>query len=63
MPILSEQGISDLQRMVKESVGRDITSDETDTVWYYLLKVLELVWNIKNKRVEQPKSHQAGLFD
>ena len=62
MPFLSEQGARDIRRIIKESLGRDTTPEDIATVWKYLVKVLELVWNIKRNQAAA-KLKQPGLFD
>ena len=63
MAIISEHNASELRRILKEEVGRNVSSAEVDEVWSYLMRILELVWNIKNEAKLKKYLHHPSLFD
>ena len=55
MAILSKQSAMELQRIVKESTGRDISLGEAYAIWHYLIKLLQLLWHVETRRDIHPR--------
>ena len=62
MAILSPQSAKELQRIIKESTGRDISLGEAYAIWHYLIKLLQLLWRVDNRREIPPPPQQLNLF-
>lgn len=64
MAILSKQSASELRRIIKEATGRNISLGEAYAIWHYLIKLLQLFWNVDHRPHKTPlKFRQPGLFD
>lgn len=61
MAILSPQSAKELQWIIKESTGRDISIGEAYAIWSHLIKLLQLLWRVDNRR-EIPPPRQLSLF-
>ncbi len=62
MAILSPQSAHELRRIIKESTGRDISLGEAYAIWGHLIKLLQLLWRVDNRREMPPPPHQLSLF-
>jgi hypothetical protein len=62
MAILSPQSAKELQRIIKESTGRDISLGEAYAIWHHLIKLLQLLWRVDNRREIPPPPQQLSLF-
>lgn len=63
MSILSPQSARELRRIIKESTGRNISVGEAYAIWHYLLKLLQLLWNVEKRQRPKPHPpHQLSLF-
>lgn len=62
MSILSPQSAKELQRIIKESTGRDISLGEAYAIWHHLIKLLQLLWRVDNRREVPPPPQQMSLF-
>lgn len=62
MAILSSQSAHELRRIIKESTGRDISLGEAYAIWHYLIKLLQLLWHVDNRREIPPPPQQLNLF-
>ncbi len=59
----NKQNTAELQRIIKETTGQDVSIRETFRVWHYLNKVL-LCTSLWNDDVEPPRARaQQALFD
>lgn len=63
MAILSPQSARELRRIIKESTGRDISLGEAYAIWHYLIKLLQLLWRVDNRRETPPPPQQLSLFN
>lgn len=62
MAILSSQSVRELRRIIKESTGRGISVGEAYLMWHYLIKLLQLLWRVDNRREIPQPPHQLSLF-
>jgi len=62
MAILSKQSAEELRRIIKDATGRNISLGEAYAIWHYLLKLLQLLWNIEKRQKPPPPSAQLNLF-
>ncbi len=62
MAILSPQSARELRRIIKESTGRDISLGEAYAIWHHLIKLLQLLWRVDNRREIPPPPQQLNLF-
>ncbi len=62
MGILSPQSAKELQRIIKESTGRDISLGEAYAIWHYLIKLLQLLWRVDARPEIPPPPQQLSLF-
>ena len=62
MSILSKQSAEELRRIIKESTGRNISLGEAYAIWHYLIKLLQILWNIEKRQKPLPPSAQLSLF-
>ena len=62
MSILSKQSAEELRRIIKESTGRNISLGESYAMWHYLIKLLQILWNIEKRQKPPPPSKQLTLF-
>ncbi len=62
MAILTPQSARELRRIIKESTGRDISQGEAYAIWHYLIKLLQLLWRVENRREIPPPPQQLSLF-
>ena len=62
MAILSKQSATELRRIIKEATGRNISLGEAYAIWHYLLKLLQLLWQIEKRQKPLPPSNQLNLF-
>ncbi len=62
MAILSPQSAKELRRIIKESTGRDISLGEAYAIWGHLIKLLQLLWRVENRKEILPSPHQLSLF-
>ncbi len=62
MAILSPQSAQELRRIIKESTGRDISLGEAYAIWGHLIKLLQLLWRVDNRREIPPPPQQMSLF-
>lgn len=62
MAILSKQNATELQRIIKESTGRDLSLGEAYLMWHYLIKLLQLLWKIDKRPEPQRSAQQLSLF-
>jgi|GEM_PF-3449711 len=62
MAILSKQSATELRRIIKEATGRNISLGEAYAIWHYLLKLLQLLWQIEKRQKPPPPSSQLNLF-
>lgn len=62
MAILSKQSATELRRIIKEATGRNISLGEAYAIWHYLIKLLQLLWRIENRKEIPPPPHQLSLF-
>ena len=63
MAILSQQSAQELRRIIKEAMGRDISLGEAYAIWHYLLKLLQLLWNVeKRQKPASVPTEQLSLF-
>ena len=63
MAILSKQSAIELRRIIRESTGRDISIGEAYAIWHYLIKLLQLLWNVEHRRELPRPIGQLTLFD
>ena len=64
MAILSPQSARELRRIIKESTGRNISIGEAYAIWHYLIKLLQLLWNVEKRQRPAPRvPNQLGLFE
>ncbi len=63
MAILSKQSAEELRRIIKESTGRNISLGESYAMWHYLIKLLQILWNIEKRQKPERRKHQPTLFD
>ena len=63
MAILSKQSVTELQRIIKESTDRTISLGEAYAIWHYLIKLLQLLWNVEKRQKPPFIPHQLSLFD
>ena len=63
MAILSKQSATELRRIIKEATGRNISLGEAYAIWHYLLKFLQLLWNVERRQKPLPPSSQLSLFN
>jgi hypothetical protein len=62
MAILSKQSATELRRIIKEATGRNISLGEAYAIWHYLLKLLQLLWNVEKRQKRPLPSKQLSLF-
>ncbi len=62
MAILTPQSARELRRIIKESTGRDISPGEAYAVWAHLIKLLQLLWRVDNRREIPLPPQQLSLF-
>ena len=62
MAILSKESADELRRIIQEATGRKISLGESYAIWHYLLKLLQLLWNIEKRQKPLPPSDQLSLF-
>ncbi len=62
MAILSPQSVRELRRIIKESTGCDISIGEAYAIWHYLIKLLQLLWRVDNRREIPSPPQQLSLF-
>jgi hypothetical protein len=63
MAILSKQSAIELQRIISESTGRSISIGEAYAIWHYIIKLLQLLWNIDHRQEARQLPGQLNLFD
>ncbi len=62
MAILSKQSAIELRRIIKESTGRNISLGEAYAIWHYLIKLLQLLWNVERRQKPPLVPDQLSLF-
>ena len=62
MAILSKQSAEELRRIIQESTGRNISLGESYAIWHYLIKLLQLFWNVEHRREPAQNTDQPPLF-
>lgn len=62
MAILTPQSAHELRRIIKEATGRDISQGEAYAIWNHLIKLLQLLWRVDNRREIPPPPQQLSLF-
>jgi len=62
MAILSKQSAEELRRIIRDSTGRNISLGEAYAIWHYLLKLLQLLWNVEKRQKPPAPSEQLSLF-
>ena len=62
MATLSPQSACELRRIIKESTGRDISLGEAYAIWGHLIKLLQLLWRVDNRREIPQRPDQLSLF-
>lgn len=62
MAILSKQSATELRRIIKEATGRNISLGEAYAIWHYLLKLLQLLWNVERRQKPPLVPDQLSLF-
>ena len=50
MAILTKESATELRRIIKEATGRNISLGEAYDIWHYLLKLLQLLWQIEKRQ-------------
>jgi hypothetical protein len=63
MAILSKQSATELRRIIKEATGRNISLGEAYAIWHYLLKLLQLLWNVERRQKPPLVPSQLSLFN
>jgi hypothetical protein len=69
MSILSRDNAKELRRIVQETTDRNISLGEAYAIWHYLIKLLQLLWNVDKRHNRKSgtapisRSIQPGLFD
>ena len=63
MAILSKQSATELRRIIKEATGRNISLGEAYAIWHYLLKLLQLLWNVERRQKLPLVPDQMSLFE
>jgi hypothetical protein len=63
MTIISKHSALELKRIIKESTGRTISLGEAYAIWHYLIKLLQLFWNIERRQKPPFIPRQLSLFD
>ena len=63
MSVISKKNALELQRIVKDATGRDITIGDAYGLWSYVLKLLALAWKIEDRGKPVPSALQTSLFD
>ena len=62
MAILTPQSAQELRRIIKEATGRDISLGEAYAIWGHLIKLLQLLWHVENRKEVPSPPHQLRLF-
>jgi hypothetical protein len=57
---LTNKSASDLQRVIQEATGWQVSIMETRLIWLYVVKFLRIKWEV---RKPSPYMDQSGLFD
>jgi hypothetical protein len=62
MPVISKKNALELQRVVKEATGRDISIGEAFGLWTHILKLLKFLWAVDDRITKPTAQNQASLF-
>ena len=62
MPVISKKNALELQRIVKEATGRDISLGEAYGLWTHVLKLLKFLWAVDDRIAKPVSSAQGMLF-
>ncbi len=60
MPVISKKNALELQKIVKETTGRNITLGEAFALWTHILKLISFFWDVDEKI--KYKANQKKLF-
>jgi hypothetical protein len=63
MTILSKQKVIELQRIIKEATGRDISFGDSHLALHFLIRLSQLIWDEEPTRRRRHGSDQPSLFD
>lgn len=59
---VTKRNALELQRIVKEVTGREISIGEAYAIWGYILKLLKLLWKVEERK-KNPPADQKNLFN
>lgn len=61
MKVISKKDALELQRIIKETIGKKLELPQVYALWSYISKLLIFIWKINNKNSRNRK--QKVLFD
>ena len=63
MPPISKQNSAELQRIIKESTGRNTSPDDAQMIWRFIIKLLNVLRGMEYRRMMPRQSNQQSLFE
>ena len=63
MSALSKENAAGLARIIKETVGREVSPDDIQTLWRFVIKLLNMLRGMEYRRGMAQQSEQQSLFE